>query len=135
MQPIHIMVNGMPGNMASLIASHALADRRFSLVPYSLTGPEITSDEQIVGEEMNSVFGSYQAIDKAKVETLNDEEKQTVATVQADAKKGALMTVAIFPLIMLACYLFLIFYFKSKGGYTTVELEDAEAPAEPAETA
>ena len=33
------------------------------------------------------------------------------------AKKDALMTVAIFPCIMLVCYLGLIVYFKSQGGY------------------
>jgi len=41
MNPIKIMVNGMPGNMAINVAKHVLADSRFSLVPFSLTGPEI----------------------------------------------------------------------------------------------
>ena len=35
------MVNGLPGNMAVGVAAHILADERFVLVPYSLTGPEI----------------------------------------------------------------------------------------------
>lgn len=41
MEPIRLMVNGMPGNMARIIARHVLADARFDLVPFSLTGPEI----------------------------------------------------------------------------------------------
>ncbi|HSO66593.1 MAG TPA: dihydrodipicolinate reductase [Desulfatirhabdiaceae bacterium] len=41
MNPIKIMVNGMPGNMAMNVGKHVLADSRFSLVHYSLTGPEI----------------------------------------------------------------------------------------------
>ena len=41
MRPINIMVNGMPGNMATLVAKHALSDSRFDLIPQSLTGPEI----------------------------------------------------------------------------------------------
>jgi len=42
------MVNGLPGNMASNVASHALADSRFELIPHSLTGPEIIETETII---------------------------------------------------------------------------------------
>jgi len=38
---IQAMVNGLPGNMASTVVKHILGDKRFALVPYSLTGPEI----------------------------------------------------------------------------------------------
>jgi 4-hydroxy-tetrahydrodipicolinate reductase len=41
MEKVKVMVNGMPGNMAVGVASHVLADKRFELVPYSLTGPDI----------------------------------------------------------------------------------------------
>jgi len=50
MKPINIMVNGMPGNMAVNIATHALKDPRFNLVPASLTGPEITASEHSLPE-------------------------------------------------------------------------------------
>jgi 4-hydroxy-tetrahydrodipicolinate reductase len=42
MKKIKVMVNGIPGNVAVIIAKHIMADQRFELVPYSLTGPEIT---------------------------------------------------------------------------------------------
>ncbi len=45
MEPIPIMINGLPGNVASVIARHALADARITLLPYSLTGPEIVADQ------------------------------------------------------------------------------------------
>jgi 4-hydroxy-tetrahydrodipicolinate reductase len=45
MEPIKVMVNGIPGNMAVSVARHILADNRFELVPYSLTGPEIQAAE------------------------------------------------------------------------------------------
>jgi len=45
MEPINVMVNGLPGNMAIGIAQHVLADERFSLIPHSLTGPEIDDAE------------------------------------------------------------------------------------------
>jgi len=45
MQPTLMMINGLPGNVASIIAGHALHDERISLLPYSLTGPEIEADQ------------------------------------------------------------------------------------------
>jgi len=75
-----------------------------------------------VAPEKVSVFGRYQPIDKEKVAALSDTEKQIVADTMATAKKNALMTVAIFPAIMLVCYIILILYFRTKGGYRPVEL-------------
>jgi 4-hydroxy-tetrahydrodipicolinate reductase len=48
MNRIKIMVNGLPGNMASNVVRHALADSRFELISQSLTGPEITETETII---------------------------------------------------------------------------------------
>ncbi len=41
MNPIKVMVNGLPGNVAQLVARLILKDPRFELLPYSMTGPEI----------------------------------------------------------------------------------------------
>jgi 4-hydroxy-tetrahydrodipicolinate reductase len=48
MSRIKVMVNGIPGNMATILARHILADARFELLPYSLTGPEIQAAEHKV---------------------------------------------------------------------------------------
>lgn len=48
MSRIKVMVNGIPGNMAAILARHILADARFELLPYSLTGPEIQETEHKV---------------------------------------------------------------------------------------
>ena len=48
MHPINIMVNGLPGNVASTVARHIYADARFELLPFSLTGPEILQAEAAV---------------------------------------------------------------------------------------
>ena len=48
MNRIKIMVNGLPGNMATNVVKHALEDNRFELIPQSLTGPEITDTETII---------------------------------------------------------------------------------------
>jgi 4-hydroxy-tetrahydrodipicolinate reductase len=45
MSRVKVMVNGMPGDMAVNVARHVLADERFELVPFSLTGPEIEKKE------------------------------------------------------------------------------------------
>ncbi len=36
-----VMVNGMPGKMATLLAKKLIESERFEVLPYSLTGPEI----------------------------------------------------------------------------------------------
>lgn len=41
---ISVMINGLPGNVAKNLVSHTLADPRFKLVPYSLTGPDIKDE-------------------------------------------------------------------------------------------
>jgi 4-hydroxy-tetrahydrodipicolinate reductase len=48
MNHIKIMVNGLPGNMASNVARHALTDSRFEVISQSLTGPEITETQTII---------------------------------------------------------------------------------------
>jgi 4-hydroxy-tetrahydrodipicolinate reductase len=45
MSRINVMVNGIPGDMAVIVARHVLADERFELMPFSLTGPEIQEKE------------------------------------------------------------------------------------------
>ncbi|MCF8025202.1 MAG: dihydrodipicolinate reductase, partial [Desulfobacteraceae bacterium] len=51
MAPIKIMINGLPGNVASVIADRAVKDQRFEVIPSSLTGPEITAKEHPVGDQ------------------------------------------------------------------------------------
>jgi 4-hydroxy-tetrahydrodipicolinate reductase len=49
MNPIKVMVNGLPGNVATVIVKHISADSRFELIPFSLTGPEIEESALEVG--------------------------------------------------------------------------------------
>ena len=51
MEPIRVMVNGAPGNVARMVVRHVIQDPRFRLVPWSLTGPEIDADDCIVAGE------------------------------------------------------------------------------------
>lgn len=97
---------------------------------------------QQVSEKKEWVFGQYQAVNPDKVKLLATGEQQKIDVIEDNAKRGALSTVAIFPAIMLVCYLILILYFRSRGGYKAQVLtghsaEDAkftggiEGPADP----
>ena len=49
MGSIQVMVNGLPGKVAAVVAGHISADNRFELMPFSLTGPEIEESVVEVG--------------------------------------------------------------------------------------
>jgi len=46
---IRVMVNGLPGNMATKAAEHVQGDSAMKLIAYSFTGPEITAQETQIG--------------------------------------------------------------------------------------
>lgn len=50
MTPINIMINGLPGNVARILAAAAITDSRFQLVPFSLTGDEIEQTSLSIGQ-------------------------------------------------------------------------------------
>ena len=70
-----------------------------------------------VSNDDKFILGNYSAIDADKITALPMTEREEVESIVKNAKQGALATIAIFPAIMLACYLILILYFQSKGGY------------------
>lgn len=56
MDPIKVMVNGLPGNMATKAAEHVVQDAGMKLIPFALTGPEITASETQIGPETVSLI-------------------------------------------------------------------------------
>ncbi len=69
------------------------------------------------------LLGGYQAIDPVKAAAVtdpgfNDQIKAATTTGQFNA----LAKMALFPVFIFACYLALILYFKSRGGYKPVQL-------------
>jgi MFS family permease len=65
---------------------------------------------------------TYRPLDKQKIEALAPEEKATVESIVSKTNQGTLAKVAILPAVMFFCYIGLIFYFRSRGGYRPVEL-------------
>ena len=77
---------------------------------------------QVVSEEKVSVFGRYRPLDQEKLQAVSLDHRRLIGTIQSEAKKDALMTVAILPLVMLGGYLVLMLYFKRTGGYRAKKL-------------
>ena len=76
----------------------------------------------------------YHVVNSEKLGALtegNEEIKEEIKGVQEKQSQGALAKMAYFPIFMLVCYILLIFYFISKGGYKPVNIhgEDAAAAA------
>jgi MFS family permease len=90
-----------------------------------------------------SIFGETEALDPAKRAQLNETVKadpqnaqlqaqaNTITEVEHRTKQGTLGKIAVLPLIMLFCYLGLIAYFKSRGGYKAETLLKPDATAKP----
>ena len=72
----------------------------------------------------NSIFGDYEGIDMAAVEGLPDDQQQQIGTVTEESQKDALRLIALLPLLMMVCYIGLIFYFRSRGGYKPAEMSE-----------
>jgi MFS family permease len=82
----------------------------------SSLGHEPNDEELAKALESNTAYQALLATEpdyKAQKETA-----ATIGGIEEGAKKSALATVAIFPGIMLVCYLILILYFRAKGGYS-----------------
>jgi MFS family permease len=79
---------------------------------------------QKVTVEKAYLLGKYRAIDPAASAAETDPAAITTITdATTTGQFSALGKMALFPIFMLACYLALIAYFKSKGGYKPVQLE------------
>jgi hypothetical protein len=82
---------------------------------------------QAVTKESNYLLGNYKAIDPEKAATIADPAaKEAIANATTAGQFSALGKMAMFPAFMLVCYLALIMYFKSKGGYKPVVLGAAD---------
>ena len=78
---------------------------------------------QTVTVEKNYLLGKYQAIDPVKSAAITDATSTTVITnATTTGQFSALGKMALFPIFMLACYVALMAYFKSRGGYKPVQL-------------
>lgn len=82
---------------------------------------------QVTDEQRFGLLGAYDPLHDAAVEALPPEDEHVVAGVLSDSSQIALRYVAFLPAFMFLCYIGLIFYFRSQGGYKPVLLGE-EAP-------
>ncbi len=76
------------------------------------------------------LLGGYEAIDPDKRAAITDEKLLgEIKSAETTGKFSALGKMAMFPFFTFACYLALLVYFKSRGGYKPVKIGEA-APVE-----
>jgi hypothetical protein len=84
---------------------------------------------QQVTVEKAGLLGKYNAVDDGKLAQVEAPAQALVKEVKDSSKKIALKKIAALPAIMLVCYIGLIAYFKSKGGYKPVDIGGGSASA------
>jgi MFS family permease len=79
---------------------------------------------QKVTVENSYLLGKYQAIDPVKSAAVTDKDSTAaIADATTAGQFGALGKMSLFPIFGLACYIGLLAYFKSRGGYKPVRLD------------
>jgi MFS family permease len=75
-----------------------------------------------MAEDREYLIGSYTALNTSGVDVLPDLVQEQFGEIQERETQGALAKMAAFPAFMLVCFVGLILYFKSKGGYRPILL-------------
>jgi hypothetical protein len=83
----------------------------------SVVKEELPAVYEEVHTESAFLLGSYAALDEAAIVSLPEETQDQVSAIRDRETQGALAKMTMFPAFMLLCYIGLIFYFKSRGGY------------------
>jgi len=82
-------------------------------------------------DEKRSIIGTYKSLNNAKLAEAPGEHVEIITNVQNVSKKDAIRGVVILPVIMLVCYIVLLLYFRSKGGYKQVDIAARPEPVAP----
>lgn len=90
---------------------------------------------KVAGNEQAKFGLKFQPVDKNQIAALPAEEKVALEQVQVVNNQAMLAKVAVLPAIMFVCYLGLIFYFRSRGGYRPIELTTQQPGSVAPETA
>jgi MFS family permease len=80
--------------------------------------------EQVI-QENDYLLGQYTALDATALAALPESVQAETNTIRERETQGALAKMSVFPAFMLVCYIGLILYFKSKGGYKPKVLDGA----------
>jgi hypothetical protein len=78
---------------------------------------------QVKAEPKMSIFGPAPTVDQQKVKVLPADRQRELLTVQAFNKRSVFKTISLLPGFMLVCYLGILYYFRSRGGYEPVTID------------
>lgn len=88
----------------------------------TLASQNIAIHAKVAAEEETKFGMTYQPLDKAKIAELTPAEQSELEVIRTANNQNTLAKVAILPAIMFFCYVALIIYFRSHGGYDQVHL-------------
>jgi len=91
---------------------------------------EVSGVHSTIADTKTGLFSEYQYIDKTKFSELSEEQVEKLESIEQETKQHALAKIAVFPSIMLVCYIGLILYYRSRGGYRAEVLTGASAEDE-----
>jgi hypothetical protein len=103
-----ISIGTIGGPAIGTLQDHTLA---------SAVATELPGQYDSLKKTVDGQFFQYEAIDTARIAALPDEARTQVQSLQRQTKQQALAKIAVLPAIMFVCYVVLIVYFKSRGGY------------------
>lgn len=91
---------------------------------------ELPAVYEQVTQENDYLLGHYTALNAAAVDELPEAIQAQANEIRERETQGALAKMCMFPAFMLACYIGLLLYFKSKGGYKPKVLGGAHGDPE-----
>ena len=114
-----LMLNAIAG--VGMIAVGVLGNPGIGILQDQAFDQKMKQDDAAIHAQVmtqkEGMLGVYNALDQEKKEELTDEQQDTVKLVVNQTRQATLAKIAILPAIMFLCYLSLIFYYRSKGGY------------------
>jgi MFS family permease len=114
-----LMLNAMGG--MGMIAVGVLGSPLIGAIQDSTLNANLKSQypviqASVVAEEPG-VFGTKAVVNQSKLTALPEEQRHEFDAVQSQSQQSALAKIAVLPAMMFVCYLILIAYFRSRGGY------------------
>ncbi len=126
-----LMLNAIAG--VGMISVGTLGNPAIGAVQDSALAAEVRVANPELAEQITvtrpGLFGDSYALDPALRAALPPADAELVASADRATKQATLGKIAILPVIMLGCYLGLIAWFASRGGYRIASLRDDEAGA------
>ncbi len=81
--------------------------------------------EKVAGQSETAYFMTYRSVDRTKETTLTEAAQTQLQDLRAKNNQSTLAEVAVLPILMFACYVLMILWFRGRGGYRPVVLDQA----------